>query len=162
MKDRVDILTLQWLLLRKPDTDLIRSFKKNFGTVAFIEHVVEFLHKFKREDWEGWLLVQSPGLTTALLVKGANVHVLNGYALRWAAFHGYDMIVEILVANGADVHVDNNFALRMAAMKGHTKTVEILIANGADVHVNNNSPLHLAAVNGHVHAAKALRQATVY
>lgn len=61
-----------------------------------------------------------------LLVAGADVHVVDDWALCWAAWIGYTETVRILLANGADVHAQDDQALREAANHGRTETVKVL------------------------------------
>lgn len=62
----------------------------------------------------------------ALLLSGANVHVGDDLALRWAAGAGHSETVKVLLAAGADVHARDDYALRSAACNDHTETVRVL------------------------------------
>ena len=61
-----------------------------------------------------------------LLEHGANVHTLDYWALRIAAYNGHTEIVKLLLEHGADIHARDDLALRWAARNGHTDTVELL------------------------------------
>lgn len=53
--------------------------------------------------------------------------------------------LKYLVENGADIHVENDEALRYAAKNGHLAIVKYLIEHGADVHSNNDQALRYAS-----------------
>ena len=61
-----------------------------------------------------------------LLEAGADVHVDNDYALKWASMNGYEGVVRLLLEAGADVHADNDLALGLASANGHEGVVKIL------------------------------------
>ena len=83
-----------------------------------------------------------------LLEKGADIHVDDDYALRWASKNGHFDIVKFLVENGADVHAWNNHALRLASENGHFDIVKYLVENGADIHANYDYALMVVAGAG--------------
>jgi ankyrin repeat protein len=92
----------------------------------------------------------------------------NTTPLLYAAAHGYDALVEKLIAAGADVHYnncrntagDNTTALGNAAREGHLSTLKILIEAGANVNREGVSggmtPLMYAAKKGHLTIVTAL------
>jgi hypothetical protein len=51
---------------------------------------------------------------------------------------------------GADIHVENDYALRWASTKGHLETVKYLVESGADIHAYNDAALRLASDYGHL------------
>ena len=56
--------------------------------------------------------------------------------LHWAAFCGYESIVQRLLEKGADIDGKDRSgqtALSRAAMKGHEAVVKLLLEKGADV-----------------------------
>jgi len=61
-----------------------------------------------------------------LLAVGANVHVYNDYALRWASREGHTEVVRVLLAAGANVHAGIDYALRWASYYRHTEVVKVL------------------------------------
>jgi hypothetical protein len=110
------------------------SFRAIFGKRATIEAVLQRLQNPKEKDehindygpWLGWLMGQTPELTIALLKAGANVHVYDDFALRWAARDGYVETVKILLKAGANVHACDDYALYLAEKYGNKETVKIL------------------------------------
>jgi hypothetical protein len=50
--------------------------------------------------------------------------------------------------NGADIHIEDDYALRYASYGGHLETVKFLVESGADIHVYNDLPLGLASKKG--------------
>ena len=83
------------------------------------------------------------------LDKGADIHILDDYALRFAARNGYLDVVKYLVEQGADIHVQGDYALRWAARHGHLEVVKYLVEKGADIHARNNSSLIYAKERGY-------------
>jgi len=97
-----------------------------------------------------------PKIIQKLIDEGADVHVFNDYALRWAANNSRIEIVKILLENGADVHAEDDYALRWAANYGRIEIVKILLKNGANVHTEDDEALRWAANNGHLEVVKIL------
>jgi len=91
-----------------------------------------------------------------LIQEGANVHVQEDYALRWASKFGHLEIVKLLLENGADVHAGKDCSLIWASAIGHLEVVKILLENGADVHARDNCALMWASENGHLEVVKLL------
>ena len=91
-----------------------------------------------------------------LLAAGANVHVEDDCALRWAACRGYTETVKALLAAGANVHVEDDCALRWAACRGYTETVKALLAAGANVHARDDEAMRGAADCGYTETMQAL------
>src|SRR5208282_2599893 len=67
-----------------------------------------------------------------LISHGANIHVKNDYAFRWASGEGNLDVVNCLIKNGADIHAENDGSLRWASAYGHSAVVELL-----NNHINN-------------------------
>ena len=65
-------------------------------------------------------------MVKALAENGADVHVVNDSALRWAASNGQLNVVKYLIEQGADVNADDDYALRNAVNCGHLDTVKYL------------------------------------
>ena len=62
--------------------------------------------------------------------------------LHWAAFCGYERVVQRLLEKGADIAGKNRSgqtALSRAAIKGHEAVVELLLEKGADVESKDTS-----------------------
>ena len=68
----------------------------------------------------------TPKVIQALIDEGADIHVDNDYAFRYASFNGHTEVVKVLLANGADIHADNDYAFRNASRYGHTEVVKVL------------------------------------
>lgn len=83
-----------------------------------------------------------------LLAAGANVHVSDDNAIRFAAKHGNIETVQVLLAASANVHAGNDEALRGAADHGHTATVQVLLTAGANVNANDDEALCWAVNRG--------------
>jgi ankyrin repeat protein len=83
-------------------------------------------------------------------------------SLHWAAFCGYERVVQQLLEKGADVAGKDRYgltALSQAAMEGREAVVELLLEKGADVeckHNNGWTPLWWAAKKGHEAVVKLL------
>ncbi len=138
----------------------VEAFKKRFKSgTAHIPTVLSWIREIERNDWEGWALVQDPGLTMAFLKAGVDVHARDDYALRWASRYGYEKVVELLLKAGADVHADNDYALRWASENGHEKVVKLLLKAGADVHADDDYALRLASIYGHKKVVELLLKA---
>ena len=63
-------------------------------------------------------------------------------ALAWAAFHGRDSAVSILILHGAKINRKNKYgwtALHWAAYRGHNAVLSILLLAGADPYLPNNA-----------------------
>src|SRR6478609_8727979 len=93
-----------------------------------------------------------------LLAAGADVHACDDYALQWASLNGYTEIVKSLLEAGANVHLFNDYALRWASTNGHAEIVEILLASGADVHADDDYALRTAFLYGHRETVKMLKK----
>ena len=92
-----------------------------------------------------------------LLAAGADVHVFDDGALRWAAEEGHANVVKLLLEYGADVHALSDNALRLAANNGHSDVVKLLLEYGADVHAGDNYALRLAVAKGHSDVVNILK-----
>lgn len=87
----------------------------------------------------------------------------DGTALIWAASHGFDGLVDRLLADGASINAraTNNgmTALHAAAERGRTLLVRRLIDWNADVDARTrlgDTACHLAAYRGHVDTVRLL------
>ena len=109
-----------------------------------------------------------PCLISKLLVTVHNpddiiiVDSLGNTPLLWAAKHGYELVVRLLLKFGADTAAKNYedmTALQWAAGNGHPVIVELLFKEGASLETadkNGWSPLHRAAYNGHSDVVRLL------
>jgi ankyrin repeat protein/WD40 repeat protein len=102
-------------------------------------------------------------IVTKLCEMGANLDVQdsNGWsALHYAAYFGYDQLVELLVAKGANINnrqdgtnraFDGNTPLMLATNQNNVETVKLLIRLGANVNLSTAyewTPLLVASYNG--------------
>lgn len=94
-----------------------------------------------------------------LLKAGADLHVQEDIALRWAAKYGYHEVVKTLLKAGADVHAEDNESLCFAAKYGHLEVVKTLLKAGADVHAWGDYALYWAAANGYLAVVETLLKA---
>lgn len=88
-----------------------------------------------------------------LIENGADIHIDNNCALKWAAGNGYYKIVKLLLEYGADINAQNNCAIKLASENGHSSVVELLIGISNNPFVNSEA-LVLAAKNGHSDVVK--------
>ncbi|GAX84445.1 hypothetical protein CEUSTIGMA_g11865.t1 [Chlamydomonas eustigma] len=93
-----------------------------------------------------------------LLEKGANIHVSDNFALRWACYHGRYNVAKLLVEHGADVSAGMHDALYQAAKNGHTDIVKMLLANGADP-TRCKDAVARAEQRGHTETGQVLKAA---
>lgn len=117
--------------------------------------------------------VGSEQLATLVLGAGADVDgtdELGITPLLYAAEHGHDRIVEILLQEGADIEAkwEGWTPLSAAASNGHKDVVERLLAGGAltnlqgmvggkdEIHV---APMFVASQNGHADVVESLLSA---
>lgn len=91
-----------------------------------------------------------------LLNSGADIHISDDMALRWACFYGHLDCVSLLLDHGADVHAANDDALFMASQRGHVDIIKILLDYGADVNANNTNALAQASYQGHIGVVRLL------
>ena len=61
-----------------------------------------------------------------LLTAGADVHALDDFALRGAAYGDFVETVQVLLAAGANVHADDDYASRYTVYRGRTNMMKIL------------------------------------
>jgi hypothetical protein len=99
-----------------------------------------------------------------LLDRGANIHALDDWVLRWGARNGHLEVVRLLLDSGADIHANNDEALRWSAEKGNLEMVRLLLDCGADIHADNDYALRYAAINGLLELVRLLldRGAGIY
>ena len=91
-----------------------------------------------------------------LVSVGADVHVDNDFAIRYASEEGHLDVVKYLVSIGADIHADNNYAVRHASEEGHLEVVKYLVELGSDIHAQNEYAVRRASKNGHLEVIKYL------
>ena len=91
-----------------------------------------------------------------LIKKGANIHVNDGYALKYSAEHGHLDIVKCLIKNGANIHAGGDYALISSAASGHLDIVKYLIENGANIHAGGDYALRYSERNRHRDIVKYL------
>ena len=60
------------------------------------------------------------------LERGANVHIGNDVALRFASKGGHIEVVKLLLENGANIHARDDDALKRASKFRHTEVVNLL------------------------------------
>ena len=94
-----------------------------------------------------------------LLKSGARVNLNE--ALYFAASHGQDKCMEVLIEAGADVNVnlkirEPDTPLQVAAKRGFAESVKVLIQAGADVNRHGHSALVAAATHGNVECCDLL------
>jgi hypothetical protein len=87
------------------------------------------------------------------LNKGANIHISDNLAFRWACKNSHLEVVKYLVEKGADIHAHNNETLIDACDNGHLEMVKYLLDTGAN---NINSALRWACGKGHLEVIKYL------
>ncbi|EPE30107.1 Ankyrin repeat-containing protein [Glarea lozoyensis ATCC 20868] len=87
----------------------------------------------------------------------------KGTPLHWAAWHGYDQIVKLILATeGVEIDVkysSNSTPLHWAAEGGRASIVSMLLKSGAKINavdVRKWTPLHKAAWHGHEAAVQVL------
>ncbi|CZR52899.1 related to beta transducin-like protein [Phialocephala subalpina] len=82
--------------------------------------------------------------------------------LRWAAEHGHESVVQLLLATDADIESkdrDGRTPLYQASVSGHVEVVRLLLDKGADIKAVNKdgrTPLHSASTCGHVDVVRLL------
>ena len=93
-----------------------------------------------------------------LAVKhGADFHIRNDEALRWASKYGYLDVVQFLVGHGANVHANDDYAIRVASYYGHLTVVQFLVQHGASVHALDDAALRAASERGHLPVVEFLK-----
>jgi hypothetical protein len=110
----------------------------SYGLQKFKAHKI---HLGKRRKWGDIEVIKE------LIESGADIHVDNGYALRYASYYGHLEIVKYLVEQGADIHAMDDDALRWASYYGHLEVVKYLVEQGVDIHVLNDETLRVASEN---------------
>ena len=91
-----------------------------------------------------------------MLSKGANIHVENDWAMRWASKDGHLEVVKYLIEHGADIHAQGDDALISASQNGHLEVVKYLMENGADVHAHDDQAVRWASSSGYLDVVKYL------
>ena len=117
----------------------------------------------KRKESSNDLLIAAAGEGELPLVKhalkhGANIHIFNDTALRYASIKRHFEIVKFLIDNGTDIHISDELALRMASESGNLEMVKYLIERGAEVHASNDYSLRYAVANNDLQMVKYLVQ----
>ena len=90
--------------------------------------------------------------------EGADIHIWNDWALRYASDRGHAEVVKFLLNAGADVHANNDAALRWASDSGHVEVVKLLLSARADIHVKDELALKWSNNDDHSEVVKLLRQ----
>jgi ankyrin repeat protein len=90
------------------------------------------------------------------LDRGANIHALNDYPLRWSGYTGHVEVVRLLLDRGADIHALNDLALRWSAQNGRLEVVGLLLDRGANIHANDDDALRFSARGGHLEVVRLL------
>ena len=102
-----------------------------------------------------------------LLSRGANVNanqqdMEKNTPLHIAAMHGYQAVIEVLLANKADVNAQTRSGytpLLLAAQRNNPKILSLLLEHKADVNARSNegeTPLTIAATAGQLENVKLL------
>jgi ankyrin repeat protein len=114
------------------------------GQTKVVEYLLDNKANFDEEDFIGCtpliLAVQSGNVSTVklLLSRLADAESADGRrqtALWWAAYYGYDDIVESLIRSGVRVDAvdaDNLTPLHIAVERAKSSTAKLLLKNGAD------------------------------
>ena len=77
-----------------------------------------------------------------LVECGANVNQYN--PLVNASIRGASKIVKYLIENGADIHIDDNIALKYAVQYNDLDLVKFLVEHGADIHGRDDEAIRYA------------------
>jgi hypothetical protein len=127
---------------------VILGERKSLSEVSTLEWLISIGVDINKE--EILIIASSNGdleLVKYLVSLGADIHILNEYALRLASRHGCLDVVKYLVSVGVDIHDANESALKWAVANGHLEVVKYLVSLGADIHVNNGEPFRWASGN---------------
>lgn len=68
------------------------------------------------------------------LLRGADIHESDDYALGLAAQNGHLEIVKYLVEKGANIHAWEEHPLRTSIYNGYLEIVKFLLNSGAKIH----------------------------
>ncbi len=137
--------------------DVLRKNKKDR---TWSEYYIKDLRKINKDNAYDYL---SSGSRNGRLDKvmislnlGADIHVRDNSALRYASGGGHLEVVKYLIENGANISARYNEALILASGRGYLDIVKYLIENGANIHSLNDTPLRLARMNGHLNVVEYL------
>ena len=144
------LITLKWLKEHRACEHLVWLWQDCFDDTATVADTVGWLHKRGIDYWEAWLLAQTPEMTKAMLVAGANVHAADDEALVEATYFGRLEVVKILCAAGVDVNAWEGQALRTAVLCGYLAIIKELRAAGADLSVIGSKLLRTTKKNGYL------------
>jgi ankyrin repeat protein len=92
---------------------------------------------------------------------GADIHVQDDYAVRWASAHGHLDVVKYLVSVGSDIHAHCEYAFRLASAQGYLDVVKYLVSLGVDIRAQDSYAIRYASMNGHLEVVKYLVPAVV-
>lgn len=96
-----------------------------------------------------------------LIESGANLNARNDHdysALHWAAFHGHQGIVDLLLKNEADANIKDSTGstpLILAISKGHRLIAADLIFHGA--HIDKPTLIDIASKKGFADIVKIIQ-----
>jgi ankyrin repeat protein len=92
-----------------------------------------------------------------LVEKGADIHLENGYAIRWASLQGHVEVVKFLVEKGANLVVYGKKTIRWACINGQVDLVNYLIQKGVSIDNQlGDELLRLACHHGHFKIVQCL------
>ena len=107
------------------------------------------------------------GAANTLIIRGQSLDLKDSHGrtpLSWAAYHGHEAVVKLLVEKGAELeakdHEDGRTPLSWAAEQGHEAVVKLLVEKGAELEAKDKrygrTPLSWAALKGHEAVVKLL------
>jgi ankyrin repeat protein len=91
-----------------------------------------------------------------IVEKGADIHVLDNYALQLSAEYNHIEIFKYLIERGADIYSYADYILLLSAANGHLEFVKYLVEQGANIHAYGNGALRRSSINGHLEVVKYL------
>lgn len=94
-----------------------------------------------------------------LIILGADVHMDEDYATRYALTFWKPKLFKLLLAHGADVHANDDAFLTGSVDYGDLESVAVAITNGANVNAREGYPLKTAAYRERFDIVKLLVEA---